>query len=639
MHNALRVSLATTALVSVMFSGCTELFGSDASGSLARIVEMSMDPDTFADMEYVETPEDFMNVLGTAKYVYTHKSGEVATKDVSVRFTDDSGRERTAKLSEFTQKGTLNDGDSVTIDGVAMYSAIRLSADGDTLAARGTEAVDWFAVDGVPLPIAGDPGALASWTTTTTSTGDMGMDDAAVYWYEEYESICYNDETQQWDDCSEYDEGTMEVTDVTFDALQTIVQDMSLAVVSAGGAERLDLSSSVEMTGHAFFDMYLQGWSEYGELDEQGEPRSSDRYEEGDGHYGFSLEDATLQADGTASLFFDRSGRLQTIGMEGSVYADATLEFWDNATAPEGDPDDFDHPLIDESEPYQEEPYEDYGEEDEISELLAHLWAMDLRVGDEFHVDMDMMDLGQDFGTEGGFAMQYELIVVEREDKNVGGTTYDALRLQGHGSFVYVVGDETTELDFSEFTFWIGAESYVPIYLEVTYNQVVGLADLEPILDAIEAEMGDEVDLTRPTIFDATGTMTTVLAINDLRGDIRVAAPLTIGGLFNSPFALMGPALAGMLDDQYEEEWDGEWDDEEYTYIGGGDVQFNRDSAALEITVTSSDYSTYWEDLDISGCDSWPQGIIIVGEVIEGCVGPVEIIYTPTNMLIFQSYA
>lgn len=507
---SLRVLVILLALVAVPLSGClTQLFeeGPITQSVLARKVSIVFDESTLNDMD-----TKFEEVVRT-RFEYTHPGGETAVAGIQVRYTDDKGDDRVRPLSEFTTKSALMEGDVVTIDRVNLTSDLVIEQDGAVLAERLGLRRDWLEVDGAPIPLHSSETGKAVWSLTGTSgfrfdVKDVDMGESGRV---------------------EYAKGDFSATsDGTFNAATT------------GRGSSTDIRYETTMNG--LFDAFADT-----RVHSDGETIEA----------GFDI-DAESRLKGTLLMGFqDRA--LSRTGGGGSIFADGTIHVWDpeHPKSMGWEPEDVEHPFIDEKEPYQEESYEydPYMEADEeYLAFMERLWGMNLDVGDEFRFTASYDDAGT------GFLFEVVIQVTERVARNVGFGSVDTFRV--HETMRFETSGSSYgsgSYDLASFTTWLDTDSYLPVHAQISYTTTYDEDQIRAFYGAFEEDL--PYDLPED-LFLAINSEA-VLRLEEYSGDLAISPLLGITGL-SGPLVLVGAGMgAGMMGGMYGDEY---YYEDEYQY-------------------------------------------------------------------------
>jgi hypothetical protein len=568
--------VATCLLLASTLAGCAILDGgADRKGDLVRIVVLDVDPDDFEDD--VNDAADVFAALADTRFEYTHDQDTMDAGSITVEYTDEGGRGRTAPLSDFTEAATVGKGDKVTIDGVLLTSSMKLTHGGDTLASRGGPTVNWLEAGGYPLPLALD-GGLAEWDVDGDFQLDGEMDRLEVVDGEtDYDYAC--DAEGQ---CS-YQEtpytSTLRFTDATADANADLDAKLVLDSVGTSSQPALELGMAGTWVMDALFNVHVYDDST---LDE--EPVEAD--------YGFDL-DLTATGDGALTLRFERDGSLRAAGAEGDLDVEGSMTVWDDEHAREEgySPEGLDD--IDFHAPYEEEEVDlDHNPVAFVAQALADLWRMDLAPGDEFH-----FTTGDRFGEDMPRA-SVTIRVISEARKSVPAGTFTALRVETTSAIdVPVDGAAAERFELPTLTTWIDSESGIPIAVlqEMAYDY--DQDDFAPLFAAAES-FDDDMTITPPEVLHIGLDGRTLMELSEWKDGMQVAPmasvlmPLV---LFASPFAswmvypLFGYGMA--MDEAYPAE--------AVELERAPDVAFSTDETRDRITLVLAESDLVYGDFDL----------------------------------------
>lgn len=559
--------VACSLLLASTLAGCAILDGgSDRTGDLVRIVVVDVDPSDFQDD--VNDAADVFAALADTRFEYTHDKDAMAAADITVEYTNEAGQERTAPLSDFTGSATVGRGDKVTIDGVLLTSAIKLTHGGDTLASRGGPTVNWLDAGGYPLPLAIN-GGLAQWDVDGDFKLDGEMDFLEVVDQEtDYDYVC--DAEGNCDSQETPYTSTLRLTDATADGNADLDAKLVLDSVGTSAQPALELGLQGTWAMDALFNVHAYDDSTPGE-----DPVEAD--------YGFDL-DLTATGDGALTLRFERDGSLRAAGAKGDLDVDGLMTVWDDKHArdegysPEGLDD------IDFHTPYEEEAVDlDQNPVAFIAQALADLWRMDLAPGDEFQ-----FSTGDRFG-EGMPMASVTIRVISEARKSVPAGTFTALRVETTSAIdVPVDGSAPERFELPTLTTWIDSASGVPIAvlqeMEYDYDQ----DDFAPLFAAAES-FDDDMAITPPEVLHIGLDGKTLMELEDWKDGIQVAPMASVMMplvLFASPFAswmiypMFGYGMGMGMGEAYP--------DEPADYAAP-DVAFSTDEARDRITAISTE--------------------------------------------------
>ena len=549
------------------------------------------------------------------RFVYTHEADEVDADDVTVRYTDEGGRELDEPLSEFTSAGTIGRGDRVTIDGALLTTAIEVRHSGDRLASRGGPARDWLQAGGYPLPLA-LAGGLAEWDLSGEVDLDAAMDRLQVVSDE-------SDYTCDEDGCRDAAyTSTVRFTDGLVEGDAEL--DGHLALAAAG--RDLELRLDGTWVAGVLANLHV--------LEESTRPDD----ERVDADFGFDL-DLTARGDGLARFRID-DGRIVAGGTEGDLDVSGRIAVWDDehprseAYSP-GSIDDFDI-----HSPYEEQPLP-FGDNpsEPVAQALGDLWRMDLAPGDEFRMESPDFD---------GPVVTLLVRVVDEGEKRVPAGTFDALRVESTTSVrvPYDGGEET--FDLPTLTTWIDTDSGLPVAFEETFAYDYDEQDLAPLFEAIESF--GAVDVTPPEELSIRLQGRPLAELSEFEDGLHMAPmaslllPLAGVGapfLFAFPMYGLGMPFGGGYDG-YDEAYPES--PESPAMESPPQIAFARDATGPggRLTVVAADWGVSWFELsatDGAGDECvTPFGDVRAGDVVT-CLsdGTARVVHWPSNTLLYES--
>jgi hypothetical protein len=235
-------------------------------------------------------------------------------------------------------------------------------------------------------------------------------------------------------------------------------------------------------------------------------------------------------------LQFDQLRRLTAFGSGGKVFADGSVHVW-NETHPKSqmhEPEDVEHPFIDESHAYSEESVGASGPADALAvDFLTRLWNAGVAVGDEYRFLFNM--------DEGANQVSYSFTVqvVAKESRTAAGRSFDSLRVSQTSKLVTrTAGSGVTDFEVLQFTLWVDAKSSLLVYAQGEYAKSYSKEDLRRLIEAV----GEEFPTSVPNTFALAVTGSTVLRLDAYSGDFETAPMFGILGL---PTALLGSGAMG----------------------------------------------------------------------------------------------
>ncbi|HLF16079.1 MAG TPA: hypothetical protein VI796_01430 [Candidatus Thermoplasmatota archaeon] len=542
-----KLFLALAALVALPLAGCLGGGGSGPAGTLTRSAVFDLttaaessayddesyggEDDDYADDEWQMTRKFVADAFATS-FRYAHEGGTVDVADVQVTFTDEQMHERTVGLSRFTDLETLQEGDAVTVDGVALTSGIELRDGSRVLAARQGRDVAWLrGEDGTPIPLAVEPGATARWSFEETLGYHTGFDHFA--YVDTYDDGDFN--------CEEGSDGEMECRYESHEVTEEIIVDDASLEGGAGVAGNLELTARRAGTGLGLA-LDLEGnfnstvladadverrHTEDGVTEKHSSPFGADLAVEGDG-------------DLSADIRFDAERNYTRLSGEGHVEADGHFYLWneDHARSSHYEPPFIDHPFLDESDDFEDVvgPYRD----EALPEMVAFLdavWGMDLAVGDEFLMVSGSEALA--FGVNATLVLE----VAGAESLTVGAGTFDGLRLVAEVRLDFpLLGTLGDGLRLGLGTMWLDEETLLPLRWAARERFSLDASDLAPLLEFGSLFLGDDVEL--PKDFQLGFSFAGTLELESLEGDLSGSAVYGLAGLLAAAMAPLALVLS-----------------------------------------------------------------------------------------------
>lgn len=416
----------------VALAGCQGLVdafgGDDGDATAARIIESSFTEATFERLAGIDGPDQALAALFDARFEYTHGGADADPDDLQASYLDEEGTHRTKPLGRFTTASSLSAGDVVTIAGVHVASHLTVSKGSSDLVVRPAVEKDWFTLAGAPLPLAADPGALASWSMEGSGGMRLAIEDDTV----------------------EVDGERIDIRDFLYDLSSRASGDMDLRF------EADALTFSGDMAGDVALELAVDA------------SRTMDGQTVG--MKGAVDGTAEWDADGKTVYTFAR-GELVKVGASGSVHADASYDGYMEMDGEREELDDRDvpHPLVDENLPYTEEDVGLDGLEDPmVIDFFTRLWSADLAVGDRISITVD----------QDGLALDYEVEVAGADSRDLAGKALPTFRVLERMSYDAPGADPIT----SEATYWVDRESHLPVFAQIEESHILGAEDLQGLM-------------------------------------------------------------------------------------------------------------------------------------------------------------
>ena len=602
---------AASTLLLAALAGCVLQGGGDGrTGDLVRLVDFAATPEAFGD---ANDPTDILAALADTRFVYTHDDEPVDAGDVTVGYTDESGRERSVPLSTFTSQGEVGRGDRVTITGALLTSAVEVRHGDETLASRGGPAQDWLQAGGYPLPLALG-GGLAVWDLDGGVELDAGLGLFEVV--EDRESYACDENGCE---PTTY-QSTLRFSDGSMDGDARLGGQLRLEAIRGGDLE-LGLDGTLAANVLANLHIFEQ---------------STDPEDEGvDADFGFDL-DLDAVGEGLLRLRLD-DGALTAAGREGELRVSGRVAAWDDehprseAYSP-ANLDDFDF-----SVPYEEQdlPFPDNPSQP-IAQALRDLWRMDLAPGDEFRLATE------DSGDFPRFTLTVR--VVDEVRKEVEAGTFDALQVESTAavSFPYEGGRESFDLPM--LTTWIDTGSGLPVAFEETFAYDYDEQDFRPILAFIEDE---DAQVTGPEDLHVRLQGHPTAELSDYEKGLHVAPmaslllPLAGMGAPVLPFSPFGGMFYG--DGYYDEDYPSPAEPvEPMPSDRPPRIAFQADPTGPggRVTVIVAEPGIQWWDLAFDGGGCLPpfEGEVEGGDVVLCSMdGRLVISHLPSNTILFET--
>lgn len=473
------------AFVAATFSGCIipDLLGGGGAIDPAPIVKKAtLTIDT--SMEDADTLSDVLDVV----FEYRHEGEDLDPAQATVEFRDEAGEERSRPLSDFTTLSLVRDGDMVVVPNVNITSGLVVRGPSGVLQERSGMDQDWFHAAGYPIPLTVSEPAVARYSASASSDMDFSAAD-----FSPDESFTLDTATASFD--ARFD-GTIDATS-SFPAAGPRIE---FAIDSQGG---------LEAEADAVYTEEGQRINTGGRID------------------------VDAESDHTLTLQFDAARALQSIAANGRMYADGDIIVWDQDHPKEEQyrPEEIEHPLIDET--YSESETIEWNATDveqEWAAFLARLWDARIDAGDEYRLEF-LMD-------EDGFYLRYEVVVqvTHREDRDVAAGTFDSFRITQTTNFVVrSPGEDQADFEVSKFTYWIAADSGLPVFAQGSVARTFDEDDLAGLVERFGG-FGDE---SAPRDLQWVAQADSTMELQEYSGDLATSP-------WFSANAIGGPA-AGVM--------------------------------------------------------------------------------------------
>jgi hypothetical protein len=543
----MRLPVALVALSSllVVFAGCV---GSGPAlppaSSLSRHIELAFTMDSVQAMQGARTPMDALSKIATVRFDYVHEGAAVDPGEVTVAYTGASGADVERPLSDFTEEASLRDGEVVRIQPgqggtprADLFTPIRLTQGGDEIDARAGVDREWLTVQGYPIPLAFSDDGRLHWRMEASADMSAHVEDLRMS-----APDCADSQpipSASTDSCGS--------TDITIDSAEFsygFELTGSLDARTSLGSQGPSLAFGGELHGTTEFSAAVEG-------SEDGEPKSMSA----EGSFEADFEDLLLE------LQFDDDRDLREVTVGGRAFVDGRVTAeGDDISSPE-----FPSPILDRAfGPETEELPEARRAEEALVELLSAVWALDLQPGDEvaFRAELDGDDLGAEAPFE-TFRMEFVSQVLSAEVRSVAGRERATLKLSEalHVSFT-PPGAEPSEFGY-DYTYWIDAHSYLPVYLQGTVERTFDRDDIQSLLDWAEttaAQMGgDAPRLELPGDAGFTVRAESLLELDEASSDLAAAGILQMGAGRTVPMAAAVFVLVTRLEGSSTSEPDDSW--------------------------------------------------------------------------------
>ncbi|MES2153828.1 MAG: hypothetical protein V4510_01695 [bacterium] len=495
-----KASFAIVAVASILLSGCASQSSVSPATTHALTRHVSIN---VTDLSNAPTSIDgAMAKYGHTFFEYTHSGATLDVAGTTVRYQAVGGLQHTTPLSAFTTQTQLHAGDVVKIDPVDpamdVLSGMTVERAGQQVSVRSGNDRAWLKSEGYPIPVATAHPGLASWSIHTGGGVDLHLHDLSVM--ADGPTYC---------DASGCHRSSTTTTVQSFDLNLTNTLDATVQAKTTAPASGTELTYALpSLTDHAKFDLGV-------------------RASVGNDSRDIGLAgDVQANLGGHVTLSFDGSRQINKAAVAGSVAFDGTFSSHGLPPGSELPPTiSFSRDLPEHTETVAAGRQPDAA----ILSFVQRLWAMDLIPGDEFH-----LAIGSPFGS-----VTYASQVLAIEPRTVGTETRSTLRMADHMTAHWMFNPEGFSFDF---TYWLDAASYLPVYEQGTMTQTFRLADYPQVQTALTAALGSAgahiVHYPNDAVVSLRSEAT--LQLTSYSGDYSHAAVLGLG-------ATLMPATAVFL--------------------------------------------------------------------------------------------
>lgn len=548
------------ALLSTAFSGCVELLGEPggdaAASSIAKKVVWTLDEDVMEDSD--AKFEDLVKI----RLEYTHKGASMPAEALTFRYRNANGELRENPGSQFTAAPQIREGDVITISGVNITSGLVVSRGDDVLAKRGNLDDQWFRIHNAPIPLFSKQQGVVN----------FDVDSSAGF---RFNATGIPDET-------------MTVHRAFANVQGRVTGPLAIKTLQPAAGPRIELTADLV----ADLDMLLEA-----RITEDGQTYEA----------GMELRDFVGELDGLGTLQFNPAGQLTHTGESGRVFVDGHVYMWDDehSRASNYEPEDMEHPWIDETEAYAEEPVDtEEPLEQWLVDFLVSLWSMEVAVGDDyrFHFGYDGSDAEVEF--------DYIIQIVAEETRDVAGKPMPAYRVSQLANLVVDLpnGVDAT-FDVVRGTYWVSKDSYLPLYSQISSSRSFSRADAETFLQALDEDI--PYDLPETFVLVLSGEQ--ILKMTSYSGDFTIApiVGILLGnagsyGMFGAPSMFLLPMRAAGTEASYA-----------HSIPPAPMLGWHQDEFGDRLTVVQASNDGDWSDIAVR-MTSFPQGEIFVTPTIDG---------------------
>lgn len=488
----------TATMTFVAFSGCLLALDEDETAIedyvIAKKVTVNINDDT-------EDADRFEEVVKT-RMEYRHHGADVAPSALTASYTAENGAARTDPLSRFTGAALIKNGDLITINGVNLTSGLVIKQ-GDTLVAeRGGLSASWFKVENIPLPV----------RSTQEGVALYGLFSEAKVQFE-----ATNFEADE----------EMFIERVKGSARAAMEGTSTIRTRVGSIGPRLELVTEAKPD----IDFLVEA-----RVNQEG--RTYDA--------GARIYDDRGSFNGEGMLQFDAAHRLQRGGWGGSQFFDMRVQVWDqdHPRSSNYEPDDVEHPLVDERQEYREE---EVGGGDEFTidqwaiDFLTRLWSMEVGVGDDYRLHFE------EKGSEYSPAVTFDFIiqVAADDERTIAGKVIPTHRVSQRAALIVKPqGKDAADFDIFRSTYWIARDSHLPVYVQSSHSQTFSR---EKILSLFEF-MGEEAPKRLPDAAKLILTEKTTVALKEYSGNFAISPIVGLIAANQGWFTgIMGAASVFML--------------------------------------------------------------------------------------------
>lgn len=460
--------LSALALACVVLAGCAAGPGRDVGATGAdvftRAVTVSLDSD---HPPRLVSPNDVLAVARTT-FTYTEPDGGFQVAGVQVAFTNSKGQPVLAPLSHFTAKTTLARGDQAFVPDVLLTSGITFTRDGTVVAQRSGLDAQWLHVEGVPVPLAAADGGHAHYTYRMEGSAGLTFDAASFsdpdgegFGFPAHDGASPAGQSQSGgNDSAPAANASRSMRDFRLDGGYLVEGTGDLRAQGPANAQALTLQTDLTASGH---------------LDVTAELASRD----GTGSAGAKLSSSAAVGATVTLLASDHQVTQATT----SSHAQADAHVFVRAPGEAQYTDvmkDARHPLLNATDGPDTTKVDVRPAAAILTDVLKAVYGLTLVPGDSFHFGVE--NAPQGFGLK----LSYDILVASRQQHDVAGSSRLALKLQGTTASSLVLGGRAQEAKAQSFTYFVDAQSMLPLALDAESVQTYSASDLRAAFAAIE---------------------------------------------------------------------------------------------------------------------------------------------------------
>lgn len=510
-------TVSLLAVAAFVLSGCVAGPGGgldSAPSTITRHFTLTLDEATMKSADRANGVQETLATFIRVGFDYTHAGSTTPTSELSATYLSRAGLNVTVPLSDFTLLPALARGTVVTIlpgqggtPEADLLTGMQVAQGTKTLFAREDETKAWMTVQGMPIPLAFSEAGAAKWNFEVGTKFGANFDGLVVV---STDQVC--DYTGQEYTCEPRTE-TVQV-DLAEMSLDYGLKGTLEAIASQPAAgPRLRLAAQLDglMAVDVAVDARIDGERMQGTMDAD-----------------FALEVRNTYMD----MQFDHARDLRSITTAAQVFVDGTLVVTGDAE----DVPDLPSPILDERFGPETETLSPARSVDAtMVDLLNRLWALDLAVGDRIAIKVDMP--GDTFMP--AIRMDYTSQVLGSEPRKVGGVDRSTFRVSDALNVEVGQGVSTWEWGYDQ-TYWVDAETSLPVHMQGRFDRTFHHDDIVELLDTMRMVSDDDFPrFTVPADAQFTVSADVTMSLDADTTDLATAAIMATSGGRTIPMAAM----------------------------------------------------------------------------------------------------